>query len=60
MLVTQIKSLAPDVACLQEVDHFNDLIAPELRQAGYEYEYLKKNPEKDTGHGLCIIWKADM
>ncbi|KAJ3296743.1 hypothetical protein HK104_001253 [Borealophlyctis nickersoniae] len=49
----------PDIACLQEVDGFEDLLAPNLVQAGYDWVYLKKNPEKQGGHGLCIAWKKD-
>ncbi|TPX60780.1 hypothetical protein SpCBS45565_g07421 [Spizellomyces sp. 'palustris'] len=61
MIIEEItKRHRPDIACLQEVDHFDDLLAPELQSAGYDYEYLKKNPEKEFGHGLCILWKKEM
>ncbi|KAJ3170504.1 hypothetical protein HDU87_008739 [Geranomyces variabilis] len=53
------QTLRPDVACLQEVDNFDTIVAPALREAGYEWEYLRKSPEKEAGHGLCIAWKRD-
>ncbi|KAI9090282.1 Endonuclease/exonuclease/phosphatase [Phlyctochytrium arcticum] len=54
------KTIRPDVACLQEVDCFSDVLEPALQDAGYDSEYLQKNSEKGTGHGLCIIWKRDL
>ncbi|KAJ3138877.1 hypothetical protein HDU90_000782 [Geranomyces variabilis] len=60
MLMHEItQTLRPDVACLQEVDNFDSVVAPALRGAGYEWEYLRKAPEKEAGHGLCIAWKRD-
>ncbi|KAJ3159410.1 hypothetical protein HDU86_001728 [Geranomyces michiganensis] len=49
----------PDVACLQEVDNFDSTVAPALRAAGYDWEYLRKTPEKQDGHGLCIAWRRN-
>ncbi|KAJ3027012.1 hypothetical protein HDV00_011467 [Rhizophlyctis rosea] len=49
----------PDIACLQEVDNFEKLIVPGLRNAGYDWVYLRKDPAKEGGHGLCIAWKKD-
>ncbi|KAI8922187.1 Endonuclease/exonuclease/phosphatase [Powellomyces hirtus] len=54
------QTIKPDVACLQEVDHFDDMFAPALRAARYDWEYLQKAPEKDESHGLCVIWKKDL
>ncbi|KAJ3089349.1 hypothetical protein HK102_006598 [Quaeritorhiza haematococci] len=53
------KTRQPDIACLQEVDFFDDVYAPQFRSAGYDWVYMKKNPNKTIGHGLCIIWKRD-
>ena len=49
----------PDIACLQEVDNFEKQLVPGLRQAGYDWVYLRKDATKDNGHGLCIAWKKD-
>ncbi|KAJ3086211.1 hypothetical protein HK102_013412 [Quaeritorhiza haematococci] len=49
----------PDIACLQEVDFFDEIYAPQFRSAGYDYVYMKKNPKKPSGHGICILWKRN-
>ncbi|KAI8820729.1 Endonuclease/exonuclease/phosphatase [Fimicolochytrium jonesii] len=54
------QDLKPDVACLQEVDNFDEMVKPVLEREGYDWEYLRKVKEKENGHGLCIIWKKSI
>lgn len=57
LLIEEItKTHQPDVACLQEVDRL-DLIKADFEGAGYEWVYIKKHPEREDGHGLCVLWK---
>ncbi|KAI9202058.1 Endonuclease/exonuclease/phosphatase [Polychytrium aggregatum] len=60
MLIDEITRVhKPDIACLQEVDCLEEL-KPHLADAGYDHVFLKRNMEKEGGHGLCIIWKSAM
>ncbi|KAJ3404774.1 hypothetical protein HDV05_006920 [Chytridiales sp. JEL 0842] len=62
LIETIIGIQKPDVAALQEVDagHWGDAIERALKEAGYDFVYTRKNPEKKGGHGVAIIWKRDM
>ncbi|KAJ3130525.1 hypothetical protein HK098_000090 [Nowakowskiella sp. JEL0407] len=58
-VINEIIQLNPDIACLQEIDVFHEEYAGPFSKAGYDFVYHKKNPEKDIGHGLAIIWKRE-
>lgn len=45
----------PDVACLQEVDKWEEAHASHLSEAGYDTVYTTGYSAKL--HGLCIAWK---
>ncbi len=53
-----IKTHKPDIACLQEVDLFDQFYQKRLNSAGYDYVYLKKD-DRAHSHGLCICWKRE-
>jgi len=48
---------SPSVACLQEVDKWDEAHAEELSKAGYDTAYTTGYPAKL--HGLCIAWKRE-
>lgn len=48
----------PDVACLQEVDKFEEHHRPNLAAAGYDTLYTTGYSAKL--HGLCIAWKHSL
>ena len=48
----------PDVACLQEVDKFEEHHRPNLAAAGYDTLYTTGYSAKL--HGLCIAWKRSL
>ncbi len=47
---------APDVVCLQEVDHFDDFLAPRLAAHGYRGSFHPKEPDRD---GCCVVWREE-
>ncbi|TYZ66124.1 hypothetical protein PybrP1_009266 [[Pythium] brassicae (nom. inval.)] len=53
-LVREIVAQAPDVVCLQEVDHFADFFEPELRKRGYAGVYKRRTGEHT--HDGCAIF----
>jgi len=46
----------PDIACLQEVDHFASFFQEEIESLGYDFVYYQKNNR--LSDGLLIMWKS--
>ncbi|KAF9967195.1 hypothetical protein BGZ70_010474 [Mortierella alpina] len=53
-LLQEFLAYAPDLACLQEVDFWEEVYLPALTKAGYETSYYKNEKKK---HGCAIIWR---
>ncbi|KAG0290325.1 hypothetical protein BGZ98_003515 [Dissophora globulifera] len=53
-LLQELLSCSPDIACLQEVDFWDDFYQPSLTKAGYETVYYRNVNKK---HGCAIIWR---
>ena len=56
LLVEQILKAAPDVVCMEEVDHFDDWFAPRLAVHGYTGVFFPKAPGRD---GCAMFVKGD-
>eukprot|EP00897_Mesotaenium_endlicherianum_P009636 jgi/Mesen1/8700/ME000052S08127 len=55
-LLKELSGLRPQVVCLQEVDHFDEL-AQDLRDMGYLGRYKRRTG--DACDGCAIFWQAD-
>ncbi|KAF8925234.1 hypothetical protein BGZ58_000992 [Dissophora ornata] len=53
-LLQELLTHPPDLACLQEVDFWDEVYYPILTKAGYETAYYKNVNKK---HGCAIIWR---
>eukprot|EP00850_Spirogloea_muscicola_P024027 SM000426S15714 [mRNA] locus=s426:29865:33512:+ [translate_table: standard] len=62
-LLALLLHAAPDLACLQELNHFDDYFSPELARHGYAGLFLPKAPSPAevhshfklrTGHGVTV------
>ncbi|KAF9097251.1 hypothetical protein BGX23_009370 [Mortierella sp. AD031] len=53
-ILQEFLGFAPDLACLQEVDFWDEVYYPALTKAGYETAYHKNHNKK---HGCAIIWR---
>ncbi|KAF9438842.1 hypothetical protein BGZ76_004153 [Entomortierella beljakovae] len=53
-LLQEFLTFGPDLACLQEVDFWDEFYYPNLTKAGYETAYYKNANKK---HGCAIIWR---
>ncbi|KAG9070189.1 hypothetical protein KI688_009521 [Linnemannia hyalina] len=53
-ILQEFLGFAPDLACLQEVDFWEEVYYPALTKAGYETAYYKNQNKK---HGCAIIWR---
>ncbi|KAF9179739.1 hypothetical protein BGZ51_006569 [Haplosporangium sp. Z 767] len=53
-LLQEFLAFSPDLACLQEVDFWEEFYLPALTKAGYETIYYKNKNKK---HGCAIIWR---
>ncbi|KAF9155741.1 hypothetical protein BG015_008776 [Linnemannia schmuckeri] len=53
-ILQEFLGFAPDLACLQEVDFWDEVYHPALTKAGYETAYYKNQNKK---HGCAIIWR---
>ncbi|KAF9111428.1 hypothetical protein BGX27_004942 [Mortierella sp. AM989] len=53
-LLQEFLAFGPDLACLQEVDFWDEFYYPNLTKAGYETAYYKNKNKK---HGCAIIWR---
>ncbi|KAF8943491.1 hypothetical protein BGZ47_005378 [Haplosporangium gracile] len=53
-ILQEFLDFAPDLACLQEVDFWDEVYYPALTKAGYETVYYKNQNKK---HGCAIIWR---
>ncbi|KAF9171065.1 hypothetical protein BGX20_008148 [Mortierella sp. AD010] len=53
-ILQEFLAFGPDLACLQEVDFWDEFYYPNLTKAGYETAYYKNNNKK---HGCAIIWR---
>ncbi|KAF9284354.1 hypothetical protein BGZ68_004762 [Mortierella alpina] len=53
-LLQEFLAYGPDLACLQEVDFWDEVYLPALTKAGYETSYYKNEKKK---HGCAIIWR---
>ncbi|KAK5822768.1 Endonuclease/exonuclease/phosphatase [Linnemannia elongata] len=53
-ILQEFLGFAPDLACLQEVDFWDEVYYPALTKAGYETAYYKNQNKK---HGCAIIWR---
>ncbi|KAF9928588.1 hypothetical protein BGZ65_006198 [Modicella reniformis] len=53
-LLEEFLAFAPDLACLQEVDFWEECYHPALTKAGYDTVYYKNINKK---HGCAIIWR---
>lgn len=53
-IIDEISHWNPDVVCMQEVDHYDDLVKP-LRRHGYEGTYLQRTGGRPDG--LAVFWR---
>ncbi|KAF9349751.1 hypothetical protein BGX26_011993 [Mortierella sp. AD094] len=53
-LLQEFLAFGPDLACLQEVDFWDDFYYPNLTKAGYETAFYKNKKKK---HGCAIVWR---
>lgn len=53
-LLQEFFDFGADLACLQEVDFWEETYFPALTKAGYETVYYKNASKK---HGCAIVWK---
>ncbi|GJJ73452.1 RNA exonuclease NGL2 [Entomortierella parvispora] len=53
-ILQEFLSYGPDLACLQEVDFWEEVYLPSLIKAGYDTAYYKNANKK---HGCAIIWR---
>ncbi|KAG0212975.1 hypothetical protein BGX28_005216 [Mortierella sp. GBA30] len=53
-LLQEFLSFNADLACLQEVDFWEEVYLPALTKAGYETSYYKNENKK---HGCAIVWR---
>ncbi|KAG0289170.1 hypothetical protein BGZ96_007209 [Linnemannia gamsii] len=53
-ILQEFLDFGPDLACLQEVDFWDEVYYPALTKAGYETAYYKNQNKK---HGCAIIWR---
>ncbi|KAF9583440.1 hypothetical protein BGW38_009455 [Lunasporangiospora selenospora] len=53
-LLQEFLSFSPDLACLQEVDFWEETYLPALTKAGYETAYYRNFSKK---HGCAIVWR---
>lgn len=53
-LLQEFFDFGADLACLQEVDFWEETYFPALTKAGYETAYYKNASKK---HGCAIVWK---
>jgi len=52
---------APDVIAMEEVDHFDDTLAPCLREMGYEGLFVPKPRSKcKSPDGCALFWRKDV
>ncbi|PNG99716.1 Carbon catabolite repressor protein 4 6 [Tetrabaena socialis] len=56
LLIAEIKHWAPDVVCLQEVQHYHELES-EMREAGYEGRFVRRTGRRRDG--CATFWRAD-
>ncbi|XP_057312107.1 nocturnin-like [Hydractinia symbiolongicarpus] len=66
LLLNEILSANADVVCLEEVDHFDDFFAPELKTAGYEGFFVLKRdspclrfPGNNGPDGVAIFYRRN-
>eukprot|EP00928_Gymnodinium_smaydae_P023167 TRINITY_DN19222_c0_g2_i1.p1 TRINITY_DN19222_c0_g2~~TRINITY_DN19222_c0_g2_i1.p1 ORF type:complete len:446 (+),score=35.33 TRINITY_DN19222_c0_g2_i1:70-1407(+) len=55
MLLDEIRLYSPDIICLQEVDHFDEIKAS-LQSSGYSGEFYKKRG-RNIQDGCAIFWR---
>ncbi|KAI8362564.1 Endonuclease/exonuclease/phosphatase [Mortierella sp. GBAus27b] len=53
-LLQEFLDFKPDLACLQEVDFWDEFYLPALTKAGYETVFYKNANKK---HGCAIVWR---
>ncbi|KAF9979247.1 hypothetical protein BGZ73_002515 [Actinomortierella ambigua] len=53
-LLEEMLSYGPDIACLQEVDFWNETYLPAFTKAGYDTVHYRNAKKK---HGCAIIWR---
>ncbi|KAF8977544.1 hypothetical protein BGZ46_007314 [Entomortierella lignicola] len=53
-ILQEFLAFGPDLACLQEVDFWDEFYYPNLTKAGYDTVYYKNKNKK---HGCAIIWR---
>ncbi|KAI1310276.1 hypothetical protein EDD11_003776 [Mortierella claussenii] len=53
-ILQEFLAFSPDLACLQEVDFWEEFYLPALTKAGYETVFYKNQNKK---HGCAIIWR---
>ncbi|KXZ49029.1 hypothetical protein GPECTOR_23g117 [Gonium pectorale] len=56
LLLAEIRHWAPDVVCLQEVQHWREL-EQEMQAAGYEGRFLRRTGRRRDG--CATFWRAD-
>lgn len=57
-MLALLDGLDADILCLQEVDHFESFLLPELRSRGYDGRYKRRNgPTKRDG--CATFWRSD-
>merc|ERR1740139_681154 len=64
-LLEEILRYAPDVLTVQECDHFDDLLLPALRLAGYDGVFAPKRsaPGLEFGYysdGTAVFWRTEV
>ncbi|KAF9906847.1 hypothetical protein BX616_000593 [Lobosporangium transversale] len=53
-LLQEFLEFGPDLACLQEVDFWDEFYLPALTKSGYESVFYKNQNKK---HGCAIVWR---
>ncbi|GLC51744.1 hypothetical protein PLESTB_000543300 [Pleodorina starrii] len=56
LLVEEIRHWAPDVVCLQEVQHYDEL-EREMRATGYEGRFMRRTGRRRDG--CATFWRSD-
>lgn len=62
LIIKEILRSEADIICLEEVDHFEDFISPELSKHGFEGVFLPKNKSSQDPHigpdGCALLYRS--
>ena len=57
LLANELQSWNADVYCLQEVDHFDDFLAPLMDDLGLSGEFLQRRGDRQDG--CAVFWRRE-